>query len=104
MNVKVTIGGQEFDAAPLKLKHIKEINKIVADKQANPKPAGYSNDIEPWIPFMLESLKACDQNVSVELLEDKMTLQEFNDAWTKIMANSSLAGTVQLVAKQESVH
>ena len=102
MNATIVIGGVEYQAAPLRLKHVKAISQILSQRSSNPvKATGYAYDIEPWVPFIVDALKPNQPNITPDIVED-MTLQEFNDAWNIIVNNSGIKVTGEKTPKAES--
>ena len=90
MNVTIVLGGKEFQAAPLRLRQVREISQILSQRAANPtKAVGYAADVQCWVPFMVEALKINHPDITSDAVEEA-TLQEFNDAWTAIVSNSGV--------------
>lgn len=87
MNVPVTIGGKPYQAAPLRLKHLRSINDIL--KSGVPAPKSGYEDIERWMPYVFDCIKVNHENLTMEIFDD-MTAQEFHDAWKAIVENSSV--------------
>lgn len=92
---QVTIDGKEYTVSPLRCKHLRQISKILKNKEAQ--SIQDFSSVERWMPFVLDSLKTLHSEFTQDQL-DEMTLQEFNDTWEKIVAISG----VQLTGKGET--
>lgn len=87
----VKINGKEYTLAPLRMKHLKQITKILAA----PRTTSLTERFEIWYPFIEFSIKeggASDFNKE-EL--DELTMQELIDTWTKVQGISG----INIVAK-----
>ena len=87
MNTTITIAGKKYDAAPLRLKHLRLISERVA--KGIPVPKSAYEDVEPWLPLVLECVKINHPEVTLDTL-DEMSGQEFYDAWQAIIAASKV--------------
>ena len=87
MNVSVTIAGKQYQAAPLRLKHLRTISEILASGIPAPK-SGYE-DIARWMPFVYDCVKVNHTELTMVDL-DEMSAQEFHEAWQAIVTNSSV--------------
>jgi len=84
--IKITIAGKEYQASPLRLKQLRQISQILSNPQA---PKTGWQDVERWLPFVLDCLKVYNPDITNEVL-DEMTIQEFTDGWKAIAEGSSV--------------
>ena len=88
----ITIGEKSYQISPLKLKQVREISNILQARMKNPdwnKDQSPFVEIETWLPFLLQSLKVHNPDVTQEVLED-MTLTEFTEAWNVVVNESGI--------------
>jgi hypothetical protein len=100
MNATVTIAGKNYEAAPLRLKHL----RLISEKLASgiPAPKSSYDDVAPWLPLVLDCLKVNHPELTIDSL-DEMSGQEFYDAWQAIievskvkMDNAPMAAKVKI--------
>lgn len=87
MEDKVTINGTEYAISPLRCKHLREISKLVKDESI--KKSTDFTAVEKWMPFIFDAIRSKNPEFTQAIL-DEATLQEFNDAWKKIVEISGV--------------
>lgn len=87
MNVAIKIAGKEYSAAPLRLKHLRQISELLSKGIPAPK-SGYE-DIARWLPFVIDCIRVNHPDIDSQVADD-MSAQEFHDAWKAIVDNSSV--------------
>lgn len=105
MNIAITVGGIQYQASPLRLKHLRQINDML-EKGISP-PKSVFEDLNPWMPFVVDCIKINHPEFTADMLDD-MTAQEFYDAWMAIASNSGVkltgeAAPIQQTGQQSTV-
>ena len=82
---EVTINNRQYMATPLRCKHLRMMDEILAELKNNPEKRAKSRygEIEPWLPFIVDSIKATSEGFTMEDLAEA-TAQEIFDTWTTI--------------------
>jgi len=87
MTIDVIIGGVQYKASPLKLKHLRQISEMLTKGITPPKTV--FEDISPWMPYVFECIQANHPEFDIKLLEE-LTAQDFFDMWIAIANNSGV--------------
>jgi hypothetical protein len=91
--VSVTIAGKQYVLAPLKLKHLKQITRILATPNGD-----LVARLQAWNPFIEYSIKeGGSPGFDVNIL-DELTMQELYEVWAKVQ----LAGGIKVGPKGET--
>ncbi len=93
---KITIGTNEYELSPLKIKHLRKISKQIEETSSSPRKPSFA-DLDKWTPFILDSITVIHQDAKMEVL-DEMTLEEFGAAWTALLNISGF----KIVSKGEA--
>src|SRR3954468_13819504 len=81
---KVNIDGKEYEVSKLRCKHLRQLSLLVKE------PPGKGFEIiDRYMPYLFESLKIKNPSITMEVL-DELELQEFSDAWKKVVALSGV--------------
>ena len=91
MSTKVTINGKEYEAAPLKVKHLRKITEMLAERDDSGKQ-NFFNTLSRWIPFITESIQALNKDFTAEMV-DEASVDELLTAWNTIVAASGIKFT-----------
>lgn len=87
INDKLTFNGKEHTFSPLRCKHLKKIQEILSQRKSNPGPQSGYDEFSQWAPFLLDSLKVNEPDITIQDVEE-MTLNEFAQAM-KILTDIS---------------
>lgn len=82
----VTINNTDYTLSPLRCKHLKKIQEVLAQ---GVKGKGVYAELERWVPFIGDSIRATTPSFQDSLLEE-LTLQEFTDTWQAIIGMSGI--------------
>jgi len=92
----VVINGTTYILSPLRCKYLRQISEVLASGTLAPTKGIYT-EIEKFMPYIAASIKEKVPTFDQALL-DELTLQEFMDTWTQVVAISG----IRVVPKEET--
>lgn len=95
---QVVINGTTYTLSSLRIKHLKEISKMIA----SPGSGGLIDKLSSWSKFMDFSIRQNQPNFDAALL-DELTLTEMLDLWTKVQNLSGIQVTPKGETQPEAV-
>lgn len=82
--------GKTYELAPLEMRHLREISKILQNVEAA--RGGIIAALDRWLPFIKFSVQKNNPDFTDELL-DSLTLEQFTELWFKITKVSGVTFT-----------
>src|SRR5208282_501355 len=95
---KVVINGKLYRLSPLKCRTLKRLSEKMADGELTSDEA--SETVENWMPFVLESLRVEQPDITRGLVEE-LTLEEFNVVLTSVISISGIKLTSKIEKKNQ---
>lgn len=93
-NKIIKVAGKEYEASPLRMKHLKRLTEMMNE----PRPKDIYSVLSRWFPFIFASISDLNSEFKSEQV-DEMTSQEVNDA---VVVIAELSG-IKMVSSGETM-